>query len=183
MPHRRALRKNGAVRHIALLRGVNVGGKRRVPMPDLRSTFGRLGFSDIRTYIQSGNVIFDGGVPDRHAIENALRADFGFPVEVMLRSADEWATLTLRNPYPAQAAADGTKVHVAFLHGPPGPAELAVLRARPTGEETWECLGRELYLHTPGGMGRSKLNLAPLRQPATVRNWRTVQEIGEMLRE
>ncbi|BDP42774.1 hypothetical protein DAETH_27430 [Deinococcus aetherius] len=170
------------MRHIALLRGINVGGNRRVPMTSLKNTFERLGFTDVRTYIQSGNVIFEAEKPDQHAIEEALRVGFGFPVDVMLRSAGEWAALASRNPYPAQAAADGTKVHIAFLHDVPNPARLDALRARTTGEELWECLGRELYLYTPRGMGQSRLSLAPLGQPVTVRNWRTVQEIGEMLR-
>ncbi|WP_019585505.1 DUF1697 domain-containing protein [Deinococcus apachensis] len=169
------------MRHVALLRGINVGGHRRVPMKDLKATFERLGFPEVRTYVQSGNVVFGDGSPDRDAIEQALRQDFGFPVDVMLRSAEEWATLAPRNPYPSQAAADGTKVHVAFLHHEPDPARLNALRARSFGEDTWACSGRELYLHTPNGLGQSRLDLAPLRQLATVRNWRTVRAIGDLL--
>ncbi len=150
-------------------------------MKDLKATFERLGFPEVRTYVQSGNVVFGDGSPDRDAIEQALRQDFGFPVDVMLRSAEEWATLAPRNPYPSQAAADGTKVHVAFLHHEPDPARLNALRARSFGEDTWACSGRELYLHTPNGLGQSRLDLAPLRQLATVRNWRTVRAIGDLL--
>lgn len=175
------------MRHVALLRGINVDGNRRVPLKDLKATFERLGFSDVQTYIQSGNVLFQVAVPDRNApdrntIKQAIRQDFGFPVDVMLRDADEWRALAPRNPYPAQAAADGTKVHVAFLHHEPDPMRLEALRARSLGEGAWECSGRELYLHTPNGLTQSKLDLAPLKQPITVRNWRTVEVIGELLR-
>lgn len=171
------------MRHVALLRGINVGGGRRVPMEDLRATFEGLGLADVRTYIQSGNVVFTAAAPQGETIERVIREEFGFPVDVMLRSAQEWAVLVPRNPYPAQAAADGTRVHVAFLHHEPDPARLDALRARSFGEDTWECLGREVYLHTPNGLGRSKLDLAPLGQLATVRNWRTVRALGEMLAE
>ncbi|GMA14035.1 DUF1697 domain-containing protein [Deinococcus metallilatus] len=169
------------MKHVALLRGINVGGNRKVPMKDLKATFERLGFRGVQTYIQSGNVVFQAEKVDQAAIEEALRLEFGFPVDVMLRSAAEWSALAPRNPYPAQAAADGTKVHVAFLHQVPTAERLDALSARASGEDTWVCLGRELYLHTPGGLGQSKLNLTPLKQAATVRNWRTVENIGELL--
>lgn len=166
--------------HIALLRGINVGGHRPVGMPALKAAFGALGYAEVQTYLQSGNVIFRAGSPDRQDIETALEQTFGFPVEVMLRSAEEWQALTDRNPYPEPAAADPTRVHVAFLHAPPDPARVAAVRARPG--NVWQAMGRELYLHLPGGLGQSDLNLAPLKQPATVRNWRTVLELGKRLR-
>lgn len=169
------------MRHVALLRGINVGGHRRVPMGDLKATFERLGFLEVGTYIQSGNVVFGADAPERGSIEQAIERDFGFPVDVMLRSAGEWLTLAPRNPYLTQAAANGTKVHVAFLHHEPDPARLDALRARSSGQDIWECSGRELYMHTPNGLGQSRLDLAPLRQPVTLRNWRTVQAIGDLL--
>ncbi|SMB95815.1 DUF1697 domain-containing protein [Deinococcus hopiensis] len=169
------------MRYIALLRGINVGGHRRVPMKDLRITFEGLGLENVQTYIQSGNVVFGAQETGEAALEAAMARDFGFPVDVMLRTQEEWARLAERNPYPAQAEAGGTKVHVAFLRHVPDEAALIALRARSAGDDTWEHVGRELYLYAPRGLGQSQLSLAPLRQTATVRNWQTVLRLGEML--
>ncbi len=164
------------MKHVALLRGINVGGHRPVPMSALHATFERLGSSEVQTYIQSGNVVFGADAPEVELIEAAIEKEFGFRVEVILRSAAGWAGLESRNPYAQEA--DGTRVHVAFLNTVPEPAQIATIRARPG--NVWTASGREVYLHTPDGLGQSGLNLGHLKH-ATVRNWRTVQRLAELL--
>lgn len=164
------------MKHVALLRGINVGGHRRVPMPALRAAFGDLGYAQVQTHIQSGNVVFESDAPELNQIEQAIEKEFGFRVDVILRSAAEWASLTPRNPYPQEE--DGTRLHVAFLNAVPDPVQVATIRALPG--NTWTASGREIYLHTPEGMGQSGLNLGQLKH-ATVRNWRTVQKLAALL--
>ena len=166
---------------LALLRGVNVGGHRKVPMARLKSVFESLGLEEVQTYLQSGNVVF-GGQADRTELEAAIERAFGFPVSVTLRSAGQWAALTDRNPYARQAALDGSKVHLALLDAPLTAAGLAALQGVQSGTDEWQQLGLELYLHTPLGLGRSKLGQvvqpARLGVDVTTRNWRTVLALG-----
>ena len=168
---------------LALLRGINVGGHRKVPMPALKAAFEQLGLSNVQTYIQSGNVVFEGKI-SRETLETKLETAFAFPLSVALRTADEWAGIIARNPYPNEAAQDGSKVHVFLLDAEPDEERLAALRAVASGADEWVCRGRELYLHTPGGIGRSKLNPErTLKVGATARNWRTVEKLGVLLNE
>ncbi|QFP77931.1 DUF1697 domain-containing protein [Deinococcus sp. AJ005] len=164
------------MKHVALLRGINVGGHHKIRMSDLRVVFEGLGFTVVQTYIQSGNVVFEAGAPEVELIEAAIEKEFGFRVNVILRSAAGWAGLESRNPYAQEA--DGTLVHVAFLNTVPDPAQIATICARPG--NVWTASGREVYLHTPDGLGQSGLNLGHLKH-ATVRNWRTVQRLAELL--
>lgn len=146
-------------------------------MPALHAVFEGLGFAGVQTHIQSGNAVFESDdAPDVGQLEQAIENEFGFHVDIVLRSAAEWAALTPRNPYPQEL--DGTHLHVAFLNTAPSVAEMATICALPG--NTWEASGREIYLHTSDGMGRSELTLGQLKH-ATVRNWRTVGRVGEML--
>ena len=173
--------QNKAMSTLALLRGINVGGHRKVPMPALKAAFEQLGLSNVQTYIQSGNVVFESEI-SREALEAELEAAFGFPLSVALRTAEQWAGMIARNPYPNEAAQDGSKVHVFLLDAEPSEERLAALRTVASGADEWICVGRELYLHTPNGIGRTKLNPErTLKVGATARNWRTVEKLGEML--
>ncbi|AWN22755.1 hypothetical protein DKM44_05520 [Deinococcus irradiatisoli] len=167
------------MKQIALLRGINVGGHRKVAMPALKQAFEALGLSDVQTYIQSGNVVF-GGEADRADLEAAIERAFGFPVPVILRSAGEWQHLIMDNPYPEQAAADGSKVHLTLLGAEPTEAGLDALRAIDSGADEWTRRGSVLYLYTPNGLGQSKLNPDKLGVLTTTRNWRTVIKLAEM---
>ncbi len=151
-------------------------------MPVLRQTLERLGLQSVQTYIQSGNVVFAGQM-QRPTLEAAFAQVFGFAVPIMLRSAVEWAELIAANPYPLQAAADGTKVHLALLDAEPGETALAALRAVQSGADEWVWLGRALYLHTPDGLGNTRLNPDRLKVGVTTRNWRTVLRLGELAAE
>ena len=164
---------------IALLRGVNVGGKRKVQAAALKAVANGLGLTNVQTYLQSGNLVFEGET-SRAELEAALERALGFPVAVMVRSAEQWQSVIARNPYPLQAEADGSTVHVTFLGAEPSAAGLAALRAVASGADEWTHDGWQLYLHTPEGLGRSKLNPDKLGVSATTRNWRTVLKLGEL---
>jgi uncharacterized protein (DUF1697 family) len=171
--------------HVALLRGINVGGHRRVGMPALAKVFADLGYEGVQTYIQSGNVVFRAYAADGPDIEAAIEAHFGFPLGVALRSGAEWALAVMGNPYPLQAARDGSKVHLALLSAEPDAEGLASLQAVPRGPDNWQLNGRNLYLDLPGGGGNTKLDHGTLERRlgvrVTVRNWNTVLALGALL--
>jgi uncharacterized protein (DUF1697 family) len=163
-------------RNVALLRGINVGGKNKVAMADLRELFVGLGGTDVETYIQSGNVVF-AGVLDPAEIEAAVREGFGLDLRVIVRTHDELARAVAGNPFPD---ADPKALHVGFLAGDPPDVELEL---EPFHPEDAVVRGRELYLHLPNGVGRSKLPAyvdRQLRTPTTVRNWRTVATLLDL---
>lgn len=169
--------------YVALLRGINVGGHNKVAMADLRRVVESTGCTDVSTYIQSGNVVLRSPAPAgdlRSTLEQAIADRLGVRPTVMVRSADEIASVVASTPYPG--ADDGT-VHVGFLHEPPTPEEAERMAAIDCGEETLAVVGREIYLHLPGGIGRSKLATEmgrQLKEPVTVRNWRTVAKLARM---
>ncbi|MFC3504688.1 DUF1697 domain-containing protein [Micromonospora krabiensis] len=173
--------------YVALLRGVNVGTV-RLAMADLRRLVTDLGHTDVRTYLQSGNVVFASGVRDAGrlaaGIERALADELGLTVPVLVRSARELAALAGGNPYAARED-DPTKLLVAFLADAPEPAAVAALTV-PGGEEVdFTVTGREVYLHYPKtGYGRSKFTNAYLEKKlgvvATTRNWRSVRALADL---
>jgi len=172
--------------HVALLRGVNVGGKNCVPMKDLAEIFAKAGCSDVRTYIQSGNVVFRAtravaeGVPSRITEQIAKR--FGCRIPVVLRTAEQFAAAVHNNPFPEipQEA-----LHVYFLAAVPDAARAAQLDPDRSKPDTFVVHGREIYLHLPNGIGRSKLTNAyfdsKLSTISTARNWRTVLKLLELM--
>jgi uncharacterized protein (DUF1697 family) len=170
---------------LALVRGINVGGNRKLPMADLRAVFAEAGATDVVTYIQSGNVVFEHAAraPEKLSAELAARieAATGFAVPVMLRSARKWAEVVANNPYPG---IDPTRLHVVSLASEPAPGALDGIDAPAFAPEEFTPIGRELYLHLPDGMGRAKLPPALDRAvgvPGTARNWRTVLKLQELL--
>lgn len=172
-----------AARRIALLRGINVGGGKKVPMAQLRELFARLGHRAVRTYVQSGNVVFTAADPDAtpaqlaEAIERAIEEELGFPVVVMVRTRDELAAAIDRDPFRG-VADHPSRYHVLFLGGEVDSDGLEEIDAAAFEPERFAVRGRELYLWTPEGIGRSKLAQALSRRrlgvEATARNWRTV---------
>ena len=166
-------------KYAALLRGVNVGGK-SLAMPDLVGLVEGLGGRDVRTYLQSGNVVYTGTKQVAGGLEHALLAELGVRSPVLVRSARELAALVAAKPYAAQ----GKSVSVTFLGGSAPADRLAAVDPGAFGSAEFEVSGREIYLHTPGGYGRSKLNNAfwerKLSTVATTRNWNTVLALAEM---
>ena len=174
-------------RWLALLAGINVGGKTTVPMAELRKVFAELGFEQVQTYIQSGNVIFSAaGTEDRllAAIRPAMSTAFGWDIPVLLRTLPELDAVLAGNPY-LDRQDDPTKLLVTFLAAVPAPDRVKTLR-RPAGETgELELVGREIYLHMPDGYGRTKLSNAYLAKAlgvaATTRNWKSVAKLRDLL--
>jgi uncharacterized protein (DUF1697 family) len=169
--------------YIALLRGINVGGNRKIRMADLRDVFAAGGCADVASYIQSGNVVFTHASQARDELaadlEQRIEAATGFDVPVILRTASAVEKVVAANPYPG---VDLSKLHVAFLAQPPAPGAVAAFDAGRFAPEEFAVVGREVYLHLPDGMGRAKLPpaLPLIRGVGTVRNWRTVLKLAEM---
>ncbi|MBY8872371.1 DUF1697 domain-containing protein [Micromonospora sp. PLK6-60] len=174
-------------RYVALLRGINVGAGPRVGMADLRRVVTDLGHEDVRTHLQSGNVVFGSRAGDAGALakglERAIAEEFGLTVPVLIRDAGELAAVVDGNPYPGQD--DPTRLLVAFLAAAPAKAKAAALTV--PGNENVEFIiaGREVYQHFPdGGYGRSKFTNVHLEKRlgvvATTRNWKTVRALSEL---
>ena len=167
---------------IALLRGVNVGGAGKLPMPEFREMLAGLGFGAVRTYIQSGNAMFESDLasPRLEAmIGDAVEARFGFRRDVFVLSAGEIAAALGDHPF---AGAEPKFVHVYFLRETPVPDE-AALSALALPGDGWHIGSRRFTLHTPGGVGTSKLaeklpRLLP--SPMTARNLRTIAALHDM---
>lgn len=179
-----------ALRYVALMRGVNVGGKNMVPMKDLVGIFAAAGCGDVVTYIQSGNVVFraDDKVVKRleSVIAKKVEERFGFKVPVVLRTASEMEAVVRGNPFLKVRVAEET-LHVSFLADHPGKnlvAELDEMRSPP---DEFAVIGREIYLKLVNGAARTKLTNAyfdsKLKTVSTMRNWRTVLKLAEMMVE
>ena len=171
---------------IALFRGINVGGHRRLPMKELVVELEKLDLSDVNTYIQSGNAIFHSDETSAsklsEMIAQAIETSHGFRPDVMVLSADAFRAAAEDNPFPTSEAASKT-VHLYFLAGSPTTPKLSLLNAAQTGREEYRLGQQVLYLHTPDGFGNSKLaQKVPqaLGVSATARNWRTVTKILEI---
>ncbi|MFD0498892.1 MULTISPECIES: DUF1697 domain-containing protein [Streptomyces violaceusniger group] len=170
---------------IALLRGINVGGNRKFPMARQRELMAELGFEDVTVHLQTGNIVFadPGTPPERTArtLEDHFAAALGFPVDVMVRTRDELAAAIEANPYP-EAVAEPKTLHVVFLADVPAhTAALDALDPAAYAPDAFHRIGREIFLHCPDGVGRSKLAAkvtnARLGVPATARNWNTVTKL------
>ena len=170
---------------IALLRGLNVGGHNKLPMAQLREIAADVGFTDVRTYIQSGNLVASTDLDAEAAgdlLAEAIRSATGLAVPVIVRTARQWSDVVAANPFP-DAADLGRHVHVVFL---PAPATEAVRAFDATvfAPEEVVVAGSEVFLHLPDGMGRSKLAVAVNRIPevaaGTARNWNTVLQLATL---
>ena len=170
---------------VLLFRGINVAGKNVVRMETLRVALTDAGFEDVSTYIQSGNVVFssDGDTATlSRRVDIAFNQAFGFSSRPTLRSLEEWMRVVLRNPFPAEAADDGRRVHAVLLDGRVSDESLHALEAL-AGTERLQATEGVLYLHTPDGFGVSKVAEAldrVLKLPWTARNWNTVLKLQEM---
>lgn len=172
--------------YAALLRGVNVGGERKIPMADLRLLAASLGHEDVATYVQSGNIVFTASGPAAgiaEGIEQGVRAQFGFDCAVQVRTGRELAAIAGGNPF-GDVQADASKLQVTFLDRKPAKARVAVLDPDRSPPDEFEVRGREIYSHCPKGFGRSKLTIdyfeGKLDVRATARNWKTVTALAEM---
>lgn len=173
--------------HVALLRGINVTGKNVLSMKDLAQMFSAAGCSNVRTYIQSGNVIFDtrGSAPKiATAITTEIEKRFGYRVPMVLRTSQQLLQTIRGNPF-LKAGAHEKSLHVYFLAHSPKAAAIAALDPARSAPDTFHVIGQEIYLHVPNGMGRSKLTNAyfdsKLSTTCTARNWATILKLSEMM--
>lgn len=177
-------------RHVALLRGVNVGGNNPVAMAELRAMFETLGLENPRTLLQSGNVVFDS--PRKaDALKALLEAEtqkrFGFATRYLLRTAAEWQAMIAANPFPDVAKRDPGRFVLFLLADKASASALKTLAQSIVGNEKIHGAGTHLYATFPDGQARSKLtaNLidAKLETVCTGRNWNTVLKLGALLNE
>jgi uncharacterized protein (DUF1697 family) len=176
-------------RRIVLLRGINLGPSRRIPMADLREAFSDAGFEGVRTYVQSGNVVLSSDVPPDELEERSERLigeRFGMDVPVIARTRDELAVVVERNPL-GDVAVDPKRYQVSFLGAELDEDAVAELAAAAAPDERLVAAGRELYAWHPDGVARSKLSVKlagpGLGVKATARNWTTVETLLEMADE
>ena len=178
--------------HIALLRGINVGGRNKVAMADLRDVVAGLGHSGVATYIQSGNVLFTSDETDTaalgKALEEAIASKLGVQPSVIVLSREELARAVRDNPYAGEP--NPKLVHAVFFRGPVPPGAAEAIEAgqqraaeRGSGRDSARIVGTTLFVHTPDGFGRSELALYLLGRSAspcaagTARNWSTVTRL------
>ncbi len=168
--------------HVALLRGINVGGRGRVAMADLREVVASLGYEDVATYVQSGNVVFTAEAPDAAALEAAIAKRLDVSPAVVVLSREELEQVVARNPWPDER--DGKHLHVVFTAGEPDADVVAAAQEKAAGGDEARIVGGTLYMHTPNGLGRSKLAAELSRRgpkDGTARNWTTVTKLLAML--
>lgn len=172
---------------VALLRAVNVGG-RKLPMADLRALCAGLGWEDVATYIQSGNVVFAAkGAPKalEARLEKAIAAQFGLAVPVVVRTAAQWALYPAGNPFPQAAKDEPNRLMLLLSKEPPAEGAEAAIQARAVAGERVKRVGDALWFHYPDGAGTSKLTPSLIDRavgsPATARNHNTVLRLREML--
>ena len=175
---------------LALLRGINVGGKNILPMKTLAAMFTQSGCTNVLTYIQSGNVVFDAApglidnIPALITLE--IEKHFGMRIPVILRTPDEMSATTHHNPF-AEPGADEKLLYVFFLADSPDARNVEKLDAVRSHPDAFRVNDREIYLHLPNGAGRTKLTNAyfdsKLATVSTARNWRTVKALTELMAE
>lgn len=177
--------------YIALIRGINVGGKNRIKMDDLKRTFEALGLSRVQTYIQSGNVLFESNEEEEplcRRIEREIETVFGISASVMLRTSAELKGIAANCPFTerelaeAAATAKGESLHVAMLPEAPQAEGIERLSGYKTDNDEFRIEGRDVYLLFRDSILTSKIaaNLHRLGVPATVRNWNTVGKLTEL---
>jgi len=174
--------------HIALLRAVNVGGL-GLAMADLKAMLGVLGFAQVRTVLQSGNVVFEAGRRTGAALESFLEAEtasrLGVHCDYLVRAPGQWSEIVAGNPFPEQARRDPGRLVVMPLKAVPGKREVEALQAAIQGPETVRAGGRVLYIVYPDGMGRSRLTLSSIEKKlstrGTARNWNTTLKLQTLV--
>jgi uncharacterized protein (DUF1697 family) len=174
--------------YLALLRGINVAGHAIVSMSDLREMLEKLGFTEPRSLLASGNLLFGGRAGSSTTLERKLETEaakrLGLRSDFFVRTAEEWARLVAANPYRKEAERDPGRLIVLFLKEPPGVERFEALRAAIVGREVFRAGDRHAYVVYPDGQGRSKLTNSLIEKKlgtrATARNWNTVKKLSEL---
>jgi uncharacterized protein (DUF1697 family) len=174
------------VKHIALLRAVNLPGHNKIGMADLKAFVIGLGFTDAQTLLQSGNIVFSGGTRTTTSLEQTLERaaakQLGLETDFIVRTAKEWQAIIDANPFPREAKDDPSHLLAVILKDEVSAANVTALQKAIVGREVVRAKGRCLYVVFPDGIGRSKLTTAmtekKLGTRGTARNWNTVLKLG-----
>ena len=173
--------------YIAMLRGINVSGQKIIKMERLRAMFEDMSFANVKTYVQSGNVVFETDEPAANLsakIQKRILKDFGFDVTVLTKSAKEMTDIVKRNPFVKDSAVDQTKLHVTFLADDPPKNAAELLQPLAVGAEQLRIIDRAVYLYCPNSYGNTKLSNTAIEKKlscgATTRNWNTTKTLLEM---
>ena len=174
--------------YISLLRGINVSGKNSIKMDALKNSFAQLGLKDIKTYIQSGNIVFryKKEVPQKLAgrIKEQIQNDFSIDVPVQVFSLDKFKQLVAGNPFATESSKDISFMHVTLLAAAPENPDISAIESKKAAGEEIAIFGDAVYLYCPIGYGRTKLNNnfleSKLKVSATTRNWKTTLKLLEL---
>ncbi len=178
------------MRFIAILRGINVGTGRKVPMADLRKLCESLGLQQVQTYIQSGNLVFELSSPElipelEARLQKAFSEAFGFVIPVLIRTSEEWTNLIAQNPFLKEENVDIERLHLTCLKELPSPELLEKIKTFQYLPDRYEIIGRDVFIFCAAGYGTSKLVNSffesKLKTSATTRNWKTVMKLNEMI--
>ncbi|KAB8152665.1 DUF1697 domain-containing protein [Kordia sp. TARA_039_SRF] len=167
--------------YIAILRGINVSGSKKLPMAELRTLLAKLDFQKVQTYIQSGNVVFTSDEKNQEKlgeqISEAIKKQYDYDVPVLVKTIAEWKTAMVNNPFTDK---DISKQAITFLATTPTETDFEI----DSKDDEFKIINSEVYLYCPNGFGRSKLtnNLfeRKLKTQATTRNWKTIHKLLEM---
>ena len=175
--------------YVSILRGINVSGHKKILMADLRGLYEKLGFKNVQSYIQSGNVVFDyAGDQSKHAIagmiENSIEKEYKFQVPVLVKQVNDLINTIKNNPFTEEAGVDPSRVAVTFLESQPTSENLKKLVGVDYPPDRFIIDGENIYIHCPESYGNSKLSNnffeSKLKVRATSRNWKTINKLVEM---
>lgn len=177
-------------RYVALLRGINVGGKNLVPMAELRALGAELGYENVHTLLQSGNVLFESAEASNEKLESkwagAVSDQFGLKIDMVVRSAEEWKEAIEANPFPLEEGLNLSHFFAYFLQSKPEPEAIVAVLAFDRGPEKPCIFGKTLYCYYPDTVIDSKFTGAWIEKTlgvrATARNWNTVLKIAALLK-
>ena len=176
--------------YVALLRGINVGGQKLIRMAELQSHFASYGATKVRTYIQSGNVVFEHPATTtdnlRQTLEQHLAAKLGFTVPTLVKTAKELAAIAAANPYDPTLPEFGKKMYVCIFEKPPSQAAIESIQPWINSSERLVIKGPAAYAYYEDGLGRAKLSSAVIERKlglATLRNWNTITALLDMAQE
>ncbi len=177
-------------KYISILRGINVGTGRKVPMADLKKLCESLGLMQVQSYIQSGNLVFELALPEpisklENRLQKVFTENFGFDIPVLVRTADEWADSITKNPFLKEENVDIDRLHLTCLKELPSPELLEKIKTFQYLPDRYEIIGRDVFIYCAAGYGTSKLVNSffesKLKTQGTTRNWKTVMKLNEMI--
>ena len=173
-------------RYVSILRGINVGGKRKILMADLKKLYQNLGFSNIITYIQSGNVVFNSMKQEDDKalalqIEQSIEKAYGFAVPVIVRTVDEMKNIVSANPFFQESSTEVERLHLTFLKDSPPTEKIEHLQSMDFTPDAFAITGKDVFVYCSGKYSDTKLSNQylenKLKTTATTRNWKTVQKL------